>query len=239
MREGKTVAVIPARGGSKRIPRKNIRDFCGKPMIAWSIEAAQESDCFDHIIVSTDDDAIATVAEQIGAIAPFRRPAHLADDFATTRQVVNHAIEQARILYGDVEYVCCIYPTAPFLTAANLKGSANLLISNVADFVFSCTSFAYPIQRALRMTENNAVEMICPEHRTTRSQDLEDAFHDAGQFYWGKADAFMRGLEVFAPNSLPWILPRHLVHDIDTPEDWLRAEIAFKVLRNSDVSISM
>lgn len=236
---GKTIAIIPARGGSKRIPRKNIKEFCGKPMLEWCMEAALESNRFDHILVSTDDDEIAAVAEQAGASVPFRRPAHLADDFTATRPVVNHAIENAQILYGEISYVCCIYPTAPFLTSDTIRASGDLLREKKMDFVFSCTTFAYPIQRALRMTECGGVEMMWPEHRTTRSQDLEEGYHDAGQFYWGRAEAFLDGQHIFGLGSAPWVLPRHIVHDIDTPEDWLRAELAFQVLRYGHDHISV
>jgi N-acylneuraminate cytidylyltransferase len=239
MDAGKTIAIIPARGGSKRVPRKNIKDFCGKPMLSWSVEAAVESGRFDHILVSTDDDEIAAVAEQAGASVPFRRPNHLSDDFAATRPVVNHAIESAQTLYGAIANVCCIYPTAPFLTSDAIRASGDLLREKRMDFVFSCTTFAYPIQRALRIIEGGGVEMMWPEHRTTRSQDLEEAYHDAGQFYWGRAEAFLRGQNVFGDGSAPWVLPRYIVHDIDTPEDWLRAELAFQVLRSNRDHISM
>lgn len=224
------LAVIPARGGSKRIPRKNIRDFAGKPMIAWPIEAALESGCFDHVIVSTDSEEIAETAQAYGAAAPFRRPASLADDHTATRPVVIHAIEAMTTLAGAPDQVCCIYPTAPFLTADILRDSLARLEQSGAQFVFSCTSFAYPIQRALRLTADGGVAMMQPEHRTTRSQDLEPAYHDAGQFYWGRAEAFLADAPTFGPHSRAYILPRHQVHDIDTPEDFIHAEIAFRVL---------
>ena len=228
------LAVIPARGGSKRIPQKNIRLFSGKPILAWSIEAALESGCFDHVVVSTDDDAVADVAREYGADVPFRRPLELSDDHTPTRPVVNHVIEAMSELIGRPTYVCCIYPTAPVLTGQTLRDSYARLVETGSDFVFSCTSFAYPIQRALRLTPAGEVEMIWPEHRATRSQDLEEAYHDAGQFYWGKAKAFLSGQATFGPGACPWVLPRHFVHDIDTPEDWIRAELAFRILREVD-----
>lgn len=216
--------VIPARGGSKRIPRKNIKPFCGKPMIAWSIKAAQASGCFDHIIVSTDDEEIAETAKQWGGEVPFWRPPELADDHTATRPVVNHAIREATRLYGEAESVCCLYPTAPFLTAEDLRQGLQILDEGRVDFVFSAATFAYPIQRAFRRTPTGGLERIHPEHRNTRSQDLEEAFHDAGQFYWGRTEAFLAGKDTVSANSRLFILPRYRVHDIDTEEDWERAE---------------
>lgn len=225
----RAIAVIPARGGSKRIPRKNIKDFCGKPMIAWSIEAAKKSNVFDHIVVTTDDAEIAEVARQWGAEVPFIRPPELSDDHTATRPVVNHAINAVTSLYGEPEYVCCIYATAPFIRAVDIRLGLERLITLKSDFVFTVTSFPYPIQRALGITAHGRVEMINPEHRATRSQDLEDAYHDAGQFYWGRAEAFINNYPTFSEHAVPIILPRHRVQDIDTLEDWRRAELMFKV----------
>lgn len=224
------LCVIPARGGSKRIPRKNIKEFCGKPMIAWSIDAANSSGCFEHIIVSTDDEEIAAVAERFGAEVPFIRPAELANDHAATRPVVNHAIREVEKLYGMPHYVCCLYSTAPFLTAKDLRNAFDKLIVDRVDFVFSAATFASPIQRAFRIAENGGVKRIYPEHRLTRSQDLEEAYHDAGQFYWGRANAFLADTDSVSEGSRPFILPRYRVHDIDTQEDWTRAELMFRVL---------
>ena len=159
------VAIIPARGGSKRIPRKNVKDFCGKPMIAWSIEAALESGCFDHIIVSTDDPEIAAVAEKYGAEVPFTRPKELADDHTATRPVINHAVEEASQLWGMPDYICCIYATAPFMLAEDLKRAFTTLEETHADFVFSAGRFAYPIQRGFRVDKTGRVERLWPEHR--------------------------------------------------------------------------
>ncbi|TQE98384.1 MAG: pseudaminic acid cytidylyltransferase, partial [Spiribacter salinus] len=175
------ICIIPARGGSKRIPRKNIRDFCGKPIIAWSIEAAQQSGLFQHIVASTDDDEIAAIAESLGAKAPFRRPPELADDHTPTRPVVNHAIRDVEHRFGRPDYICTIYPTAPFIKADDIKRGLEQLTASGADFAFTATSFAYPIQRALKRTASGGVAMFQPEHRKTRSQDLEPAYHDAGQ----------------------------------------------------------
>jgi N-acylneuraminate cytidylyltransferase len=225
------LALIPARGGSKRIPRKNIKMFCGKPMIAWSIEAAQACGLFERIVVSTDDDEIAAVAKDFGAAVPFMRPAALSDDHTGTSEVVAHAIEFFRAQSDIVDPVCCIYATAPFVAAADLLLGLRTLVDTHADFAFSVTSYAFPIQRAIKLTEAGRVEMFQPEHFKTRSQDLPQAFHDAGQFYWGRADAWCSGKAIFSQNSAPVILPRHRVQDIDTAEDWERAEWMFKVLR--------
>jgi pseudaminic acid cytidylyltransferase len=225
------LAVIPARGGSKRIPRKNIKPFCGKPMIAWSIEAALQSGCFDEVIVSTDDAEIADVARQWGAGVPFMRPAVLADDHTGTIPVVRQAIEWFRQRGKSPAEVCCIYATAPFIQADDLHRGLDLLLANDCSYAFSVTSYPFPIQRAIRITDLGRVEMFYPEQFNTRSQDLEEAWHDAGQFYWGRAQAWIEERVVFTPASVPIPLPRHRVQDIDTPEDWLRAEWMFKAMR--------
>ena len=224
------LCVIPARGGSKRIPRKNIREFCGKPMIAWSIEAAIKSGLFEHIVVSTDDDEIAAVATSFGAEVPFRRPAAMADDHTATRPVVNHAISEAEQRFGRPAHVCCIYPTAPFIQIDDLQRGSEQLISSGADFAFTVTRFAYPIQRALKLTEGGRVAMFQPEHCKTRSQDLEEAYHDAGQFYWGRTEAFLEDRDTLSAASMPIILPNWRVADIDEQEDWERAELLFRSL---------
>lgn len=225
------VAVIPARGGSKRIPRKNIRDFCGKPMIAWSITAAAASRCFDHILVSTDDDEIAAVAETWGAEVPFRRPAALADDYTGTIPVIGHATQWAMEHWGTCEAVCCLYATAPFVRPDDLREGLSRLQETGADYVFSVTHYPFPIQRAVRITRENRVEMFDPSQFNTRSQDLEESFHDAGQFYWGRPRAWLEGHALFSAGASPLVLPRHQVQDIDTPEDWERAERMFKALK--------
>jgi len=228
------LAVIPARGGSKRIPRKNIRPFCGKPMIAWSIEAARRSGCFDRVVVSTDDEEIAAVARDWGAEIPFMRPAELADDHAGTIPVIAHAIRHLQDRGEPPRAVCCIYATAPFVRVPDLQRGSELLDRTDCDYVFSVTTYAFPIQRALRVKENGRVEMFHPEHFDTRSQDLEEAYHDAGQFYWGRAEVWLAGKRIFSPDAMPLILPRHRVQDIDTPEDWERAELTFMALRERD-----
>lgn len=227
------LAVIPARGGSKRIPRKNIRSFAGKPMIAWPIEAALQSCCFDQVIVSTDDAEIADIARASGAKVPFMRPETLSDDHTGTTPVIRNAIEWF-VAQGIVpEQVCCIYATAPFVRPEDIRKGLEVLNSEGCEFAFSVTSYAFPIQRALRLTEQGRVEMFEPEHFNTRSQDLEEAYHDAGQFYWGQSSAWLTGKPIFSPSAAPVILPRYRVQDIDTPEDWERAEWMFRAMRET------
>ena len=225
------IAVIPARGGSKRIPRKNIKTFCGKPMIAWSIEAALQSGCFDQIVVSTDDAEIAEIARQHGAQVPFMRPAELSDDHTGTTAVIAHAINWFAAQGQTPAQVCCLYATAPFVSADDLRRGLAVLTEQGSDYAFSVTSYAFPIQRAIRITAAGRVEMFNAEHFNTRSQDLEEAYHDAGQFYWGRAEAWLQGQMIFSPAAASVMLPRHRVQDIDTPEDWARAEWMFKALQ--------
>ena len=224
------LAIIPARGGSKRIPRKNIKSFCGKPMIAWSIEAARLSGCFNRIIVSTDDAEIADVARAYGAELPFMRPPELSGDYTGTIPVIAHAIDWMSRHAGPVDFACCIYATAPFVQADDLKRGFGVLQESGADYAFSVTSYPFPIQRAIRITADQRVEMFTPKHFNTRSQDLEEAFHDAGQFYWGRAPAWLTGKPLFSHDAAPVPLPRHRVQDIDGAEDWVRAEWLFKAM---------
>jgi N-acylneuraminate cytidylyltransferase len=222
------IAIIPARGGSKRIPRKNIKDFCGKPIIAYSIEAAKQSQLFDHIIVSTDDPEIAQVAVGLGADVPFLRPMELSDDYTGTNAVIKHAIQWFNNQGGVVQYACCIYATAPFINSDYLCSAFEALLTSNASFVFSVTSFPFPIQRAIRINKVGRVEAFYPEYISSRSQDLEEAYHDAGQFSWGRAEAFLNDTVPFSQASIPIVLPRYLVQDIDTLEDWTRAELMHK-----------
>lgn len=224
------VAIIPARGGSKRIPRKNIKAFLGKPIIAYSIEAARNSGLFDRIIVSTDSPEIADVAAACGADVPFMRPGHLSDDFTGTNDVVKHALKWLTASGQIVDCVCCIYATAPMLDVSYLLRGYELLIQGNAPFVFSVTRFEFPVQRAIRIKQNGKVEAMYLEMMMMRSQDLEPAYHDAGQFYWGRADAFINDVDIYSSGSLPIVLPHYMVQDIDTPEDWIRAELMFKTL---------
>ncbi len=228
------LCVIPARGGSKRIPRKNIKPFCGKPMLAYSIEAARQSGCFDLIIVSTDDDEIAELAKMLGAEVPFIRPKALSDDFAGTVPVIAHAVdffEQKGIVF---RHVCCLYATAPFVQPEKIREGMQLVEQNGIDYAFSVTRYGYPIQRALRVTEAGRIDMFAPELADVRSQDLEEAWHDAGQFYWGSATAWLEERQIFSPASLPVELPHYRVQDIDTPDDWRRAELMYQVLTGSN-----
>ncbi|MGY5617790.1 pseudaminic acid cytidylyltransferase [Vibrio cincinnatiensis] len=227
------IVIIPARGGSKRIPRKNIKLFHGKPMIAYSIEAAIASGCFDKVIVSTDDQEIADVAKQYGAEVPFLRPAEIADDYATTMDVMAHAIQWCQHQGWELEAVCCLYATAPFILVEDLQQGYQLLQKDDVQFAFSATSFPFPIQRALKLGKHGSVAMFAPENELVRSQDLEEAYHDAGQFYWGKASAFLAKKSIFSNHSKMVLLPRKRVQDIDTPEDWELAESLFTALKLS------
>nr|WP_255617435.1 pseudaminic acid cytidylyltransferase [Aurantimonas sp. VKM B-3413] len=224
------MCLIPARGGSKRIPRKNIRSFAGRPIIAHSIAAALNCPVIDRVIVSTDDDEIAEVARAAGAEVPFRRPAALSDDHATTMDVVKHALEWAESddERGSAEALCCFYATAPFVTAGDLQAGFERLCESGADYVFSATDYAFPIQRALRL-EGGRVAMFQPEHFNTRSQDLEPAYHDAGQFYWMRSAAIRAGKPIFGPDAALYLMERERVLDIDTEADWRFAERLFSL----------
>ena len=227
------LCVIPARGGSKRIPHKNIKSFCGQAVIGYSIKAALESKCFDQVIVSTDDAEIAEVAKNFGARVPFVRPESLANDYTSTMPVIKHAIEWFDEQNQLPSEVCCLYATAPFVTSNAIKMSYNQMQHTQADYCFTVTSFAFPIQRAIKVTVENRLEMFYLENLETRSQDLEESYHDAGQFYWGKAESFRQQKTLFSKAATPYILPRYLVQDIDTPEDWKRAELMYQVLKRS------
>jgi len=227
-----SICIIPARGGSKRIPRKNIRNFCGRPMIAWPIRAAIDSGCFERIIVSTDDDEIAEVAERYGAEVPFRRDAELADDHTPTVPVIADAINRLDVQRRTP--VCCLYSTSPFVTSADLREGLERLENTNAPFVLSVTNFAFPIQRALRRDVSGKVEMFDAAQMQTRSQDLEEAWHDAGQFYWGYAESWASGSGIFESGAHGLKLPRHRVQDIDTEEDWRQAELKMRALQMDD-----
>jgi pseudaminic acid cytidylyltransferase len=226
------VCIIPARGGSKRIPRKNIRPFCGIPMIERSIRAAQRAACFERIVVSTDDDEIADLATRAGAECPFVRPASLSDDNATSIAVIQHAAQWLIDHDWTPDYVCCLYATAPFVTPDWLTEAHDILVSSKANFCFPVTSYGFAPQRALRRVDGGGVSMLYPEYEVTRSQDLVEAFHDAGAFYWGSLNAWIGGQSIYSLRSATILLPRHLVQDIDTEEDWTHAEILFHHLSN-------
>lgn len=226
------VAIVPARGGSKRIPRKNVRPFCGRPMMAWSIEVLLGSGCIDRVVVSTDDDEIAALAAALGAEVPFRRPAELADDHAPTLPVVADALQRVQALGWAVQRVCCAYPTAPLMSGDDLCTAMTLLDADPAlDYVFSCATYAFPVRRALRPAASGGVEPLFPADIARRSQDLDEVFHDAGQFYWGRPAAFLAQRPIFGARSRPFLVPRHRVQDIDTAEDWARAELMFRAFR--------
>jgi len=222
------ICIIPARGGSKRIPRKNIRDFCGKPMIAWSIEAAEISRCFDRIVVSTDDEEIAETSLKLGAEVPFMRPPSLADDHTATVPVIADAVERLELDHKTP--VCCLYATAPFVMPEDLQEGQRLLETSNVPFVLTVTTFSFPIQRALRRDTSGIVEMLDPSLMQTRSQDLEEAWHDAGQSYWAHTTTWKSGSGLFENGAYGLPLPRHRVQDIDTAEDWARAELMMQAM---------
>lgn len=225
----KAIAIIPARGGSKRIPRKNIKPFHGKPLIAYSIEAALATGLFDKVIVSTDDEEIAQIAKKYGAQIPFVRPQELSDDFTGTEDVVSHALSWLNE-HGEIyDYVCTIYATAPLLKAKYLVEGFEKLRSSDAVHAFSATSMPFPIQRTFKVNDDGRCEMFTPEYYMARSQDLEEAYQDAGQFYWTKTGITSKEI-MFGKDSIPIILPRYLVQDIDTLEDWKRAEFMYEAV---------
>jgi N-acylneuraminate cytidylyltransferase len=224
------LAVIPARGGSKRVPRKNIKAFHGRPMIAWPIAAALESACFDRIVVSTDDPEIAEVARAAGAEVPFLRPAELSGDHVPTIPVVAHAIRWLEAQGLQPSAACCIYATSAFVQPDDLRRGAGLLESTGCDYAFSAVLYPAPIQRAFRVLPDGGVEMFQPALFNTRSQDLEPAYHDAAQFYWGRPGAWKQDIPIFSRGARAIVLPRTRVQDIDTPEDWEAAERMFAAL---------
>ena len=228
------VAIIPARGGSKRIPRKNIKDFYGKPLIAYSIQAALNSNLFEKVIVSTDDEEIANVSIKYGATVPFVRPKELSDDFTGTGAVVEHTINYLRMQGENYNFICTIYATAPLLKEKYLVEAFEKLKNSNARNAFSCTSMPFPIQRTFKITENERCEMFWKENFSKRSQDLEEAYQDAGQFYWTNLKMESTDI-IFGKDSIPIILPRYLVQDIDTLEDWQRAEYMYEAILRSKV----
>ncbi len=225
-------AIIPARGGSKRIPKKNTKLFVGRPVIEYSIATAQKSGLFDRIIVSTDSEEIASIARAAGAEVPFMRPPELADDHATTAVVLEHALNWLSGAGVEPDYFCCIYATAPLIRQQYLKDGFELLTRKKVGAVVPVTTFDYPIFRALKISPTGHLEMFWPEHELTRSNDLPAAYHDAGQFYWLDAKAFRKVRKLYTQDALPIVLPRHLVQDIDTFEDWEMAETIYRNLKN-------
>ena len=224
------IAIIPARGGSKRIPRKNIKDFFGKPIIAYSIEAALNSGVFDEVMVSTDDIEIAEIAKKYGAKIPFFRSSELSNDMAMTAPVLVEVLNEYKKLGNEFEYGCCIYPCAPFIKPEKLKEGLESMKEKKVDNAVPVVQFSYPIQRALKI-ENNQLSMILPENMNMRSQDLMPTYHDIGQYYCFKIESFLAEPTLFSKNTVPIITPESQVQDIDTEEDWEIAEIKYKMLK--------
>jgi len=229
------IAIITARGGSKRIPRKNIRDFLGQPIIRYSIDAALKAGIFAEVMVSTDDEEIAAVAQTAGASVPFRRSLENSDDYATTADVINEVITEYQKLNRHFAYLCCIYPTAPFVTAAKLKDSLTLLKETAADALVPVCNFSYPIQRAYCI-ENGRLKRMWPEYEASRSQDLAPACHDAGQFYWHRAESFLHRQNNKDYVTIPFPLSELEVQDLDTELDWQLAELKYRLLQGSQNS---
>ena len=226
----KKVAIITARGGSKRIPRKNIKDFLGKPIIAYSIEAALQSNLFDEVMVSTDDEEIATIARLYGTKVPFMRSPKNSDDYATTVDVLLEVLEQYQALDTQFTHGCCLYPTAPFITSALLNESFDLLEKENFDTVFPVVRFGNPIQRALTKDDSGKIAMMHPEYKLSRSQDLEKAYFDSGQFYWFNAQKLLTQKSLWTDNTGVIEIDEHKVQDIDNLTDWKLAELKYKLL---------
>lgn len=229
-----SIAIIPARGGSKRIPHKNIRLFAGRPMLAYAIQAAQDAGCFTHIVVSTDDPEIADLARTLGAEVPFMRPTSLADDHTGTTPVVVDAIQRLASLGWQAAHYCCLYATVPLIRAKDIREAYQKLCASDADYAFSVAAYGFPIQRAVHLQENGCVLPFWPENMGKRSQDLTPAYQDAGQFYWGRREAWLNGQGVFDGKGLAQVLPRYRVVDIDTEEDWRLAELLYQALQQYD-----
>ncbi|MEJ7626490.1 MAG: pseudaminic acid cytidylyltransferase [Ferruginibacter sp.] len=225
-----SIAIITARGGSKRIPRKNIKDFLGRPIIAYSIEAAINAGCFNEIMVSTDDDEIAKIAESLGAKVPFLRSPENSDDYSTTADVIKEVIIEYRNRGMNFDSLCCIYPTAPFVNATKLKNGMQMLSENKVDCVLPVVRYSYPIQRSLKIEEGKIV-MNWPENYFARSQDLTPVYHDCGQFYCMNTQSLLSQMKLFADNTLPIITSEEEVQDIDNEEDWRLAEIKYSMLQ--------
>ncbi|BCZ26070.1 pseudaminic acid cytidylyltransferase [Claveliimonas bilis] len=225
------IAIITARGGSKRIPKKNIKEFCGKPIIAYSIEAALQSRVFDEVMVSTDLEEIKEIAEQYGAFVPFMRSSEASSDFATTADVIKEVLSDYEKLGKRFDSFACLYPTAPFMTAKRLVEASSLLAD--ADAVLSVVKYSFPPQRAF-VIRNGGVQFQYPQYERTRSQDLEPIYHDCGQFYMCKVDSFLQHQSLILPVTVPYIMPEEEVQDIDTMSDWEIAEAKYKVLHKGE-----
>ena len=224
------IAIIPARGGSKRIPKKNIKKFLGKPIISYSIEAALKSKLFKKVIVSTDSDEIANIAAEYGAEVPFLRPKQLSDDFSGTHEVVGHAVEWIEEKISKLDYVCCIYATAPLIQDNDLVKGFEIIQKGNWDSVIASTSYSYPIFRSFKKNSQGGLKMIFPEFYNSRSQDLPEIYHDAGQFYWAKPEIWKKPSEMYNEKNAIVEIPNYRVQDIDTLEDWRRAELLYQIL---------
>lgn len=228
----KNLAIIPARGGSKRIPRKNIKEFLGKPIIAYSIEVALTSGLFDEVMVSTDDEEIATIAKQYGAKVPFMRSHENADDFATLADVLIEVLRQYQVTHKSFENICCILPTAPLTNASQIRNAFKKLTDENLDSVLPVVEFSYPILRALELDTNNKLKMIWPKYLNSRSQDLKPAYHDSGSFYWVKSNSLIEQETLFCNNGSAIVLPETEIQDIDNETDWKLAELKYKLLND-------
>ena len=229
------VAIIPARGGSKRIPNKNIKEFAGRPLIVYAIDAAMDAEIFDKIIVSTDSSEIAEAALKIGAEVPFIRPAELADDYTPTFPVLKHAVNWLLKHDFSIDYFCCIYPN-PFITAENIVKAFHLIKEKQISSVIPITTFSFPIFRGFKITKKGTLEYIFPEHFSARSQDLPETYHDIGQFYWCNCKKIMAAERIPQADSVPFIIPRHLSQDLDTPEDWETAEKLYNAFQVNQIN---
>jgi pseudaminic acid cytidylyltransferase len=227
---GQTVAIVPARGGSKRIPRKNVKNFLGKPIIAYALEALRDSRLFDHIVVSTDDDEIAEVSSRHGAEVPFRRPAHLSDDRASTDAVLLHAVSECQRLYGPIRLGCCAYPTSPLLAVEDLVTGRDLLVRHAATSAFPVVRYDFPIEQAF-VLEGNRARARWPEKMAAPSQDLTAHYHDAGTFYWFDVAKYVRVGDLFCEDNVVFVIAAERCQDINTPEDWASAELKYRVVR--------
>lgn len=226
----RTLAVITARGGSKRIPRKNVREFCGKPILLYSIQAALSAGVFDEVMVSTEDEEIAALAREAGAEVPFFRSRDAADDYATTADVMLEVLKQYKALGREFDFVCCIYPTAPFVTADRLGHAMEKLMAQEADSLLPVVRFGFPPQRSVVLGEDGFLKFKWQEYMLARSQDLEPFYHDAGQFYCLRTESFLQQKKMVMERTLPFVLPESEVQDIDTEEDWRIAEAKYRTL---------
>ena len=226
------IAIIPARGGSKRIPRKNIRHFCNQPILKYSIDAALEAKCFDEIIVSTEDREIAELAKSFGASVPFLRSNENASDVATLEDVTKEVIVKYKETGREFDYICCILSTAPFISPKRIIEGLKLLEEKEADTVFPVARYGYPTQRALHVEEDGVISMVWPENEDKRSQELRPTFHDAGQFYWARLEPFLAQHRYFSDRAIAMEISSKEVQDIDSEDDWEHAEIKYQILAN-------